>query len=82
MTSSSTVREDPQEVETVEAVVVAVAVTVVAVEETVEAEEVESPSSTPTTRMISQLCEVESTRRVTRVNFKSLDYSHAFRCDE
>lgn len=60
-TSSSTVREDPQEVETVEAVAVAVAATVVAVEETVEAEEVESPSSTPTTRMISQLCEVEST---------------------
>lgn len=59
-TSLSTDREDPQEVETVVAAV-AVAATVVPVEATVEEEEVESQSSTPTTRMISQLCEVEST---------------------
>jgi len=59
-TSSSTAREDPQEVETVEAAE-DVAATVVPAEATVVEEEVESPSSMPTTRMISQLCEVEST---------------------
>jgi len=60
MKSSSPVREDLQEVEhvvAVEVTVEAVAVTVVAV----EAEEVESPSSMPTTRTTSLLCEVEPT---------------------
>jgi len=60
-------------------------VTVVAAE-TLVAEDVvvkEKPFSMPPTKTTSQLSEAESPARAApKVNFKSLDCSHAFRCDE
>lgn len=79
MTTSAlnTAREAPREVAN------AVDVATVAVEVLVEAERVASPSSMPETRKTSPPYEAEAPAHAeTKVNFKSLDYSHAFRCDE
>lgn len=75
-TRETTVNVDPRVV----AVTVAVAETL-AVEDVVVVKE--KLFSMPLTRMTSQLSEAESPAGAApKVNFKSLDCSHAFRCDE